>query len=25
LTPGRNPHLGSIRYDEWLNLALVAA
>lgn len=25
LTPGRNPHLGSIRYDEWLNLALAAA
>ena len=25
LTPGRNPHLGSIRYDDWLNLALAAA
>jgi uncharacterized protein YbjT (DUF2867 family) len=25
LTPGRNPHVGSIRYDEWLNRALVAA
>jgi len=25
LTPGRNPHLGSIRFDEFLNRALVAA
>jgi uncharacterized protein YbjT (DUF2867 family) len=25
LTPGRNPHVGSIRYDEWLNRALIAA
>jgi len=25
LTPGRNPHIGSIHYDEFLNRALVAA
>jgi uncharacterized protein YbjT (DUF2867 family) len=25
LTPGRNPHLGSIRFDEWLNRAPIAA
>jgi uncharacterized protein YbjT (DUF2867 family) len=25
LTPGRNPHLGSIRYDDWLSHALAAA
>ena len=25
LTPGRNPHLGAIRFDDWLNRALVAA
>jgi uncharacterized protein YbjT (DUF2867 family) len=24
LTPGRNPHIGSIRYDAWLNRALAA-
>jgi len=25
LTPGRNPHVGSIRFDQWLNRALAAA
>ena len=25
LTPGRNPHIGSIRFDQWLNRALAAA
>jgi uncharacterized protein YbjT (DUF2867 family) len=25
LTPGRNPHLGSVSFDAWLNHALVAA
>jgi uncharacterized protein YbjT (DUF2867 family) len=25
LTPGRNSHVGSIRFDEWLNRALMAA
>jgi uncharacterized protein YbjT (DUF2867 family) len=25
LTPGRNPHIGSIRFDDWLNLARAAA
>jgi uncharacterized protein YbjT (DUF2867 family) len=25
LTPGRNPHIGSIRFDDWLNPALEAA
>jgi len=25
LTPGRNPHIGAIHFDEWLNLARAAA